>query len=140
MKTKTKTPRSDALPLNSTKADWKRHAIKLEKELYKAIALKTEDPLLEDDFDTSGTVLDALLGSQALVKSCLDNFDYALRLKSGETICYSHAKVINKDWIHLILKDGDQQSEDNRIEYGFHRGIDVRISEIVWVVDAPFGS
>jgi len=83
--------------------------------------------------------LEALLGGGALAKACCDPFDYALKLRTGEVVRFKFATIINADWIHLELEAEDQPT-DNRIPFKADRGMDVRLSDIVWVMDAPCGS
>lgn len=88
----------------------------------------------------SDTKLMAITGSKALAKACEDPFDYALKLKTGEVIYFHQASILNKEWIHLSLLPYDDQPSVGRIAYKADRGVDVRMSEIVWVMDAPNGS
>lgn len=81
-----------------------------------------------------------MLGSVALAKACVDQFDYALKLRSGEVIRFREAKIIRAGWVHLDVCEPDAQPLINRLPFKADRGIDVRISEIVWVMDAPEGS
>ena len=78
--------------------------------------------------------------SPSLAKACEDPFDYALRLRTGEVIRFSSAVFLNDEWVYLNLMPMSQQPEENRITYKADRGVDVRISDIVWVMDAPNGS
>lgn len=84
--------------------------------------------------------LEAVVGSAALVKACMDPFDYAMKLRTGEVLRFEHCRIINKDWIHLTGVDRRDQLKDVQIAYSAERGVDVRISDIVWVMDAPEGS
>jgi hypothetical protein len=79
-----------------------------------------------------------IAGSGVLIKSIYDNFDYALKLRTGEVIRYTEASIISNDWLHLegARLDGGLEDENPH----FDRGIDVRISDIVWAKDAPYGS
>lgn len=82
-----------------------------------------------------------LHGSSALAKACMDDcFDYALKLRSGEVIRFTGARLISPGWIHLDVSDKEFQPKINRLPYKADRGVDVRISDIVWVMDAPQGS
>ncbi len=81
-----------------------------------------------------------LVGSDALAKACGDEFDYALKLRTGEVIRFTGARVISSGWIHLDVMRHMHQPEKNRLPYKADRGIDVRIADIVWVMDAPEGS
>ena len=86
----------------------------------------------------------------ALVKSCFDPFDYAMGLKDGTVICYRSAHVgTSLEWVHL--EDPEVRTRDGRKACGgsytvcgdpftFDRGMDVRLSAIAWVCDAPWGS
>ena len=84
----------------------------------------------------------------ALIKATEDPFDYALLLKSGQSLYFSEATVINREWVHLEFNstrpDPVAQHKGWKDIRGhlpcFERGVDVRVSEIVWVADAPFGS
>jgi hypothetical protein len=79
-----------------------------------------------------------IAGSGVLIKSIHDNFDYALKLRTGEVIRYTEASIISNDWLHLEGARLDGGLEDKNPH--FERGIDVRISDIVWAKDAPYGS
>ena len=79
----------------------------------------------------------AIVGSGALCKACLDEFDYALQLRNGTVIRFEFAKIISKDWVHLDRWNGE---DSGNLPFSARRGIDVRISDIVWVMDAPEGS
>jgi hypothetical protein len=82
-----------------------------------------------------------ILGSKALLKACHDSpFDYALKLRTGEVIRFCGATIINAEWIHLEVYAMDEQPERNCLPFPADRGIDVRIGDIVWVMDAPEGS
>lgn len=76
-----------------------------------------------------------------MLKACHDSpFDYALKLRTGEVIRFCGATIINAEWIHLEVYAMDEQPERNCLPFPADRGIDVRIADIVWVMDAPEGS
>ncbi len=81
----------------------------------------------------------AILGSPALVKACFDTFDYALKLRTGQVIRFGSARIINTEWVHIDLEGLDQKPGFS-LEFPADRGVDVRIADIVWVMDAPEGS
>jgi len=87
--------------------------------------------------------LEQALGSPALAKACLDDFDYALRLKSGEVIRFACAEWHGNGWLTL---NGIDPAEDFRpphrqdLPFPAARGVDVRLDDILWVMDAPCGS
>ncbi len=81
----------------------------------------------------------------ALIKSLEDPFDYALGLKDKSVIFFSHAELLSEEWIKIFLASNQGRSEYFNIsgldvKFGLDRGLEIRISEIVWVADAPFGS
>jgi hypothetical protein len=93
---------------------------------------KLEEPLNYKEFE-------ALLGSHALAKSCLDYpFDYALKLRTGEVIAFAGAKILSPEWMCVEVKPPNEQRFT--LPYPAPRGMDIRISDIVWVMDAPEGS
>ena len=98
--------------------------------------------ILNEDGIENTTVKDyeSFVGSAALAKACIDEFDYALKLRTGEVVYFEFARVLNKEWVHLTLKPREDQPTANRIAYPADRGVDVRLSDIVWVMDAPNGS
>lgn len=86
-------------------------------------------------------MLEMFVGSHGLAKACLDqDFDYALKLRTGEVIAFRGAELLNPEWIHVRIKPMDEQPTRNQIAYPAERGMDIRISDIVWVMDAPEGS
>ena len=91
-----------------------------------------------DDLVSASQFRADFLGSNALAKACEDYpFDYALKLLSGEVIRFSGAAVIRPGWIHLDLLAPDEQPEEDCLPFTGRQGIDVRIDQIVWVMDAP---
>ena len=74
--------------------------------------------------------------SGALQKACDDEFMYALKLRSGDVIEFASATILTGGiWIHLngVVTNKNQP-------FLADRGMDVRISDIIWVMDAPHGS
>jgi hypothetical protein len=101
------------------------------------------DEILEepDSSEAEAKLIQEIVGSEALGKACMDNpFDYAARLRTGEVIRFGGAKVINREWIHLVLDSYHSQPVANRLAFPAIRGVDVRLADIVWVMDAPEGS
>lgn len=86
----------------------------------------------------------------ALAKACQDEFDYAMGLKSGLILYFTQARydaIQSPDWIHIEVRPdrGYKVPDSHASDWGekvmiFERGIDIRVSEIAWVADAPFGS
>lgn len=90
--------------------------------------------------DNESKLIKIITGSDALAKACQDTFDYAMKLRTGEVIRFYCAEILNDEWVTLDLYPIDEQPDSNRIAYPAKRGMDVRISDIVWVMDAPEGS
>jgi hypothetical protein len=85
----------------------------------------------------------------ALIKAVNDPFDYALRLKDGTLIFFEYAVPCGKhnEWALLRFQDIHRGSEvwefsfNQRFKIGGNdRGLEIRVSEIMWAADAPFGS
>src|SRR5690348_16018807 len=76
----------------------------------------------------------------ALVKAFDDQpWNYALGLRDGHIIRFGGAKLCKGGkWITLLEFNGS--IEISGVNHKFPRGIDVRISDIMWVADAPDGS
>ena len=109
--------------------------IKLTMEMAEAMIAALPDP---------GDEYEALGYPPALAKACWDPFLYGLQLKNGTTIFFREATAINKDWIRIRELEHDHPDFGGEINschaLGDHRGIEIRVSEILWVTDAPWGS
>lgn len=75
---------------------------------------------------------------RVLAKAMVDQFDYQVRLRTGDLIRFRSAVDLGNDWIHLEEACRDDGSLNGGDDY--HRGVDVRLSDIVYAVDAPYGS
>lgn len=78
----------------------------------------------------------------ALAKAVLDPFDYYLRTISGVEVYFESAEEVNSEWVRLLepKRDHFTQAQKSGRCQGWHRGLEVRISEIAMCADAPFGS
>ncbi|MEO6891142.1 MAG: hypothetical protein ABI324_19325 [Ktedonobacteraceae bacterium] len=84
----------------------------------------------------------------SLVKALDDPFEYALGLRDGRVIRFCEARLIQGGkWVQRIGSGGVAHSGGERgsiemsgVEYGFPRGREVRLRDIMWVADAPGGS
>lgn len=83
----------------------------------------------------------------ALIKACCDEFTYAMRLRSGEVIQFNSASwAPGSQWVQIQQIGSVRPDRDIALHrfssdaMSFDRGMDVRISDIVWVADAPWGS
>ena len=107
-----------------------------------------------DESTDPDIVMDWLFGKfgipPALGKAVVDPFDYAVGLKNGDVLFFHEAyfNFQNPEWIRL---DGVGERYESPLEQVwtranttgkamFHRGVWVRLSDISWAADAPFGS
>jgi hypothetical protein len=75
--------------------------------------------------------------SEALLKAMDDVFHYALMLRDGTIIEFECAQYPSDEgWVHLDGPKIVNRGYDACLE----RGIEVRLTDIVWVTDAPHGS
>jgi hypothetical protein len=105
-------------------------------------------PSLDTALDADHAVCDSCrrFYPPSLLKAAEDCFDYALRLSSGEIIRFHSAKI-HGDYVTLYGGDGSYDSQalvdcqqHSSMPFIFDRGLDVRVSDIVWCADAPSGS
>lgn len=75
----------------------------------------------------------------SLLKAAVDPFDYALGLRTGETVFFYELRI-DGDYVHLTYYDFGHAEPDHTLQFGKERGIDVRVDDIVWCCDAPYGS
>lgn len=84
----------------------------------------------------------------ALAKAATDNgFEYALGLRTGQILVFTGAEPVEPlttGFVRLTGVSSHWPAPDNDLHPGddmrFDRGIEIRISEIAWVADAPWGS
>ena len=78
----------------------------------------------------------------ALAKAFDDQpWEYAMGLRDGQVIYFQGAELLKGGkWIHLPGPDDKYTLTVTGVDYSLDRGIDVRISDIAWVADAPNGS
>lgn len=82
-----------------------------------------------------------------LAKACVDYFHYALGLRDGTVIYFTKATA-SDDGLWVTLAPENLQltpAWPTTIRavigsYNFERGLVVRVADIVWCADAPFGS
>ena len=105
--------------------------------------------LEEAEYKHTTSTLTAAGWPPALVKAVDDPFDYAIGLKDGTVIFFEYAISCggNHEWVTLRFQrihDGTPayQRSFNKTHGigGNDRGLQVRVSEIVWAADAPYGS
>lgn len=76
---------------------------------------------------------------ESLLKAVGDYFEYALQLRSGQVIYFSQA-TIKGEWVELCIDAWSQEANARNGMPLLERGVDVRMSDIVWCADAPNGS
>ena len=76
----------------------------------------------------------------ALIKAREDNWDYAMGLMDGSVLLFSQATPhAGGQWVHLE-EIRPRSGPIAAVEINWDRGMDIRLAEIAWVSDAPFGS
>lgn len=77
----------------------------------------------------------------SLIKALGDEFDYAMGLRNGTVLRFQSARITG-EWVTIELFEPNEQPVKgfNKGEYPCPRGVDIRISEIIWCADAPQGS
>lgn len=79
--------------------------------------------------------------SSHMQKACEDHFEYALGLRDGTVFYFREAERDGRDWLHLSpVTSHNVPSVDGERQFTFERGLQVRIADIAWISDAPFGS
>jgi hypothetical protein len=64
-----------------------------------------------------------------LVKAVFDHYSYRVKLRTGEVMDFEFAESSTRgDWVRLFGVAGE--------EHWPERGVDVRVSDIVWIADA----
>lgn len=83
----------------------------------------------------------AATGSDVLAKASTDNFDYAIGLVDGSVFRFCEARLV-KGSLMIDLHDARRVSPTDHDEdlCVYPRGVEVRISSIIWATDAPMGS
>ena len=82
---------------------------------------------------------------KALLKALFDPFDYMIGLKNGDVFRFEYAEI-KGDWLFLtragsrIAENECDLIEPFRGGIPFPRGVWIRLDEIAWVADAPYGS
>ena len=76
----------------------------------------------------------------ALSKSMSEPYDYALGLRNGTILYFSEASYQpGSEWVHLKAPMPGVEKRHGYIIVPFDHGLDVRLSEIAWVADSPYG-
>jgi hypothetical protein len=81
---------------------------------------------------------------ESLLKACIDPFDYACGLRTGEVIVFQTAHL-RGEYVTLTIYPTESEpfrphAIHRRLPYPCPRGVDVRVADIVWCADAPWGS
>lgn len=74
-----------------------------------------------------------------LAKAAVDPFDYAAYVKDLGIVRFTDAAPAGHGWVRLIL-DNHDTAHNHHLPCPFERGVEVRLSDICWVADAPHGS
>jgi hypothetical protein len=76
---------------------------------------------------------------EALVKALYDYFDYAARVRGLGVVRFREAEDLGHGWVRLkdlFWTDDDPASAG--LPYSFERGVDVRVSDVMWCADAAW--
>ena len=83
----------------------------------------------------------------ALAKASVDEFDYAAQIRDVGIVLFSLAEPAGRGWVRLYgPSDGHGgyafscTDKSQAIPFPCSRGIEVRLSDIVWVADCPEGT
>ena len=80
-----------------------------------------------------------------LRKACGDEFWYAACIEGFGVISFQSADPIDPDWVllHEVAMERDIKTKEPSTggsAMNFDRGLEVRVSSIIWLADAPWGS
>lgn len=116
------TAQLQVLPASSLMKEW-------EGRLREVETLEEEDHFT----DPSGEI------PPALIKALTDQpWTYRLGLRNGQVIHFSGARLVpGGKWVTLV---GDGGNHVEMSDVSFARGLNVRVSDIAWIADAPNGS
>lgn len=112
-----------------------------------ADAVDEEKRLRDEERRIVGEMVDAAMDARwppSLVKAIDDEFDYGLQLRNGAIIYFTRAEYVSDDWVRVFPLDevedaGRTPFDRPPLQYS-RRGVEVRVSAIEWVADAPGGS
>lgn len=82
----------------------------------------------------------------AIEKACCDPFEYGCCLRDGRIVYFGSAawSEHSPQWVTLLdVKSMSPEATANGRplhSFNFDRGIEVRICDIMWAADAPYGS
>lgn len=65
-----------------------------------------------------------------LQKAISEGGDYTLRLSNGDTFRFNEANFSSKHWVRL-------EEVHNGNGFNYTKGVDIRVSEILWISEAP---
>lgn len=76
----------------------------------------------------------------ALAKASFDHFIYAAFVEGLGVIVFTDAEYVFPGWVRLTLVELDEFDSYNikRPPFTFGRGVEVSLSSIKWVADAPY--
>ncbi len=80
---------------------------------------------------------DHLNWPSVLTKAIIDRYMYRLKLKTGEIYAFEIARYVNDDfvWIETTSHLGPYKELEIEAPPLFYRGVEIRVSDIVWVAD-----
>jgi hypothetical protein len=121
---------------------------KLTQALRRAQQEQSRDPQAEQDWrdqERQDIDLAARGVPRPLIKATSDASDYALGLKNGTVFTFTEASI-HGQWVCLegvrshSVPAPMRYAATSEMAFSFDRGVEVRLDEIAWVADAPWGS
>src|SRR5262245_10308227 len=103
--------------------------------------MKDDEELTADEVMRKEQELAEWIGP-ALAKACFDPYRYLVVLRDGQRIVFSEAEYsIGSQWITLLPCDEKFEELPACLgPYSCPRGIDVKIADILFAVNAPHGT
>lgn len=76
----------------------------------------------------------------ALIKAAQDTFRYHCGLRGGRMLCFEMAELLPNGWVRLEVSPSEMGIGDTHLrecdDAHLNRGVEIRVSEIVWVADS----
>ena len=115
------------------------------KAMMTSKALRERIAGLDDPIEIESMLTEEIGYQPALGKAVCDLFQYACKLRTGELIEFTEAIPIDSVWVELLITEvvppqSTQTLRGERWNMTFERNMYVRIADIVWCADAPYGS
>jgi hypothetical protein len=84
---------------------------------------------------------DHLNWPSVLTKAIIDEWMYMVKLKTGEMYAFERAHYVNDEFVRIDVSYLDEPYTEHGLEQPkifFDRGMEIRVSDIVWVADCGY--